>query len=160
MANHQPVCYPFWRWHSCFPELNVFRTGHARLPPKTYSLSSNLLISENKMGHMQQAAGAEEKAPASASASTLYLGLIPLAPSPGSTPCPLVSLAALCVFFGRGKAENQANGTMDSQPTVGALLAAGKAAAAAGDRTAASQQLREATKVRFFLFPVGPAGLD
>lgn len=35
------------------------------------------------------------------------------------------------------------------QQTVGALLKASKAAAAAGDRTAAAQQLHEATKVGF-----------
>lgn len=34
------------------------------------------------------------------------------------------------------------------QQTVGALLTAGKAAVAAGDRSAAAQQLHEATKVR------------
>lgn len=39
------------------------------------------------------------------------------------------------------------NGMMESQQTVGALLKAGKAAVAAGDRTTASQQLHEATKV-------------
>ncbi|CAM9479805.1 unnamed protein product, partial [Ectocarpus fasciculatus] len=36
---------------------------------------------------------------------------------------------------------------MDSQPTVGGLLAGAKAAVTAGDRTAASQQLHEATKL-------------
>lgn len=36
---------------------------------------------------------------------------------------------------------------MESQPAVNDMLARGKAAVAAGDRAAASQQLHEATKV-------------
>ncbi|CAM9557787.1 unnamed protein product, partial [Ectocarpus sp. 12 AP-2014] len=46
-----------------------------------------------------------------------------------------------------GTAEHATNGTMDSQPSVGGLLAGAKAALMAGDRTVASQQLHEATKL-------------
>lgn len=40
---------------------------------------------------------------------------------------------------------------------VGALLKAGKAAVAAGDRAAAAQQLHEATKVRLLLSAIAPS---
>lgn len=61
---------------------------------------------------------------------------------------PLRSSTPVYLTLSWKKAENVTNGTMESQ-TVSALLKAGKAAVAAGDRTAASQQLHEATTVRF-----------